>query len=73
MVMNMGNTLAKLTDADIHKMSNEDLLRCAWKALLKGDTDTRDRIVKILGARLEQQTKIQTQIAIEAAPYFTKH
>lgn len=53
--------------------SDEDLMRDAFQALLRGDTDERDRICDRLKARMDARDAESARVAQAAAPYFRKH
>ena len=53
--------------------SDEALMRAAFKALLRGDTDERDRICDRLKRRQEAREAESVKLAVQAAPYFKKH
>lgn len=53
--------------------SDDDLMREAFQALLRGDTKTRDDICDRLMKRHEARERESLKIAQAAAPFFQKH
>lgn len=52
--------------------TDEQLMRDAFQALLRGDTAERDRLVSIIERRNEAREREAIKLAQAAAPYFPK-
>ena len=53
-------------------MTDLELMKEAWQALLAVDTDKRDKIVARLEHRINARAKEDTNLAMAAKPYFTE-
>jgi hypothetical protein len=54
-------------------VTDEDLLRAAFQALLRGDTAERDRLCDRIKARQSAREAESVKLAVEASPYSKKH
>lgn len=53
--------------------TDEQLMRDAFQALLRGDPAERDRLVSIIERRNEAREREEIKLAQAAAPYFPKN
>jgi len=54
-------------------MTDDDIIREAWRALLRGDTDRRDELVNQVKRRIKARKTENIMLAEQAKIYFTKH
>lgn len=65
--------VSALIFGDLKMATDRELLQQAFQALLRGDTDTRDKICDRLIRRNKAREKENIKLAMEAKQHFTEH